>query len=220
MCWCSLKHFTVLLFSSTGASFFVWSRTPLTVRSCRVSVSQVSIHQRWALKLFWQVKNWDFSRKRMERSRNVRNEKEYSATLSNLLSADGTVFFKYFLCITAIVKEWNPAYWKKSSWQIHTYLYIHPPDMHSHVCTSRQICKAYLLSSSSPTHSLILIAPQDAVGHIVNYCVSLLHLRHHTSLENSLQTDGELLKMNLQVCEKKWIQTLWYCRLRWSINFW
>lgn len=33
--------------------------------------------------------------------------------------------------------------------------------------------------------------------------VSLLHLRHHTGLENSLQTDGELLEMNLKVCEKE-----------------
>lgn len=54
-----------------------------------------------------------------------------------------------------------------------------------------------------PVHSLKLIVSQDAVGHIVNYCLSLLHLRHHTGLENSLQTDGELLEMNLKVCEKK-----------------
>ena len=64
------------------------------------------------------------------------------------------------------------------------------------------MCKAYLPSSSSPIHSLKLIAPQDAVGHIVNYYLSLLHLRQHTGLQNSLQTDGELLEMNLQVCEK------------------
>lgn len=54
-----------------------------------------------------------------------------------------------------------------------------------------------------PVHSPKLIVSQDAVGHIVNYCLSLLHLRHHTGLENSLQTDGELLEMNLKVCEKK-----------------
>lgn len=72
-----------------------------------------------------------------------------------------------------------------------------------------------------PVHLLKLIVSQDAVGHIVNYCLSLLHLRYHTGLENSLQTDGELLEMNLKVRGKKKIkvQTLWYCRLRWAINF-
>jgi len=72
-----------------------------------------------------------------------------------------------------------------------------PPCMHN-----RQMGKTYLSSSSSPNHSLKLIAPQHAVGCIVNYCLCLLHLRHHIGLENSLQTDGELLEMNLQVCEK------------------
>lgn len=82
---------------------------------------------------------------------------------------------------------------------MHICMYIHP------ICTvvhaQVEICTK-LPSSSSPIHSLKLIAPLDAVGHIVNYCLSLLHLRHHTGTENSLQTDGELLEMNLQVCEK------------------
>lgn len=66
----------------------------------------------------------------------------------------------------------------------------------------KRLCKEYFCSSSSPNHSLKLTASQDAVGHIVNYCLPLLHLRHHTGLENSLQTDGELLEMKLQVYEK------------------
>jgi len=44
------------------------------------------------------------------------------------------------------------------------------------------------------------------LGYTVNYCLHLLHLRHNTGLGNSLQTDGELLEMKLQVCEKKWMQ--------------
>lgn len=92
----------------------------------------------------------------------------------------------------------NSLFWERN---IHICMFIYP------ICpaVNAQADKWAKLTFPLPplVHSLKLIVPQDAVGHIVNYCLSLLHLRHHTGLENSLQTDGELLEMNLKVHGKK-----------------
>lgn len=106
-----------------GFIFLLCSHTPLTVCSSQGSISQVSIHQRPALKLFWQVKSWDSSRDRLERSRNVRSGKAYSLTHPNLLSADGTVFFKKFLCTPVTAKEWKPECFMGHTYVICMYIY-------------------------------------------------------------------------------------------------